>query len=526
VLQEYDKAPPLAKELSPAERALVKLGEWLRQWSKGEIEEDIVVSAISFPDRILAQGVAESDPQPLAARPGETQHTLRMVWGPDRGQTLALTTTTGGAEPLFDVLLASYPDRLVLASPRRQVKVELPNPGGRRLPLYLKYRVKRTMAGRQPFEMRVGTSMISHRHKPNATAFDFDLSFSPAFMLSFLHDGETTCMLADGILQISNELADLQVEAATGRLVEYRTKAVANFLSLSIRTEQLALQGEFQAIDGVLGAATAEYDSDPPWKSVAEFLVDELQFGASRSGLEEAEESLGALRKLLGLWTLPDADEVLAELDAGLAVDPQGSFCIPVPYASYTAEELRKPGSTYRRELVAKSILPVCRKLLPRTGWWWSEARDAALVWASSDPAAVGGLPGPADFPRAGPVGEFLTAAIHIFIDIPPGNAAARSKLPLHNTPAAARNDYYLPLLKGDSWLGRWVLSLASALRELDEEEQRALLLLLPPIVGYEAVVQGLTSLKSDYDEPVDRAILKILDRIGDARADSARREP
>lgn len=512
-LWEYEKAPPLAGELSPAEQAVLKLGEWLRHWSKGEVEEDVVVAAMIVPERFLEEPTQGNEQKPVAARPGETQFAFRMVMGPERGQTLALTATPGGGRPIVDALLASYPDRLVLVSPQRSTKVELPNPSGRRLPLYLNDGIKRTKAGQPRFEFSLGACVVAHRYKPNATAFDIEVKFSPAFMLAFAHSENTTGTLIEGIFRISNDEFDLQVEAATGRLVEYRSKVAGHAMSLTIRAEKLALQAEFRTIDGLLATATEGYNADSPWKSAAEFLVDELRYGASRSGLVEADESLGALRKLLSLWSPPDPADLFAEFDDGFFIlNSEDSFWIPSQPVVYTSEELWKPGSTHRRELVAKFLLPVCRELFPKTGWWWPEARDAALCWGTGDPALVAGLKEAAFFPRIGPVGELLMAEIDSCFQIGLRNAAVRSKMPRH--PAAPFRNDYRPLLQGDSWLGRWVLSLATALRRLDDSELRALVLLLPDFLPGEAVAQSLASLKSDSKIPVERMLPAILDRF------------
>ena len=274
-LQEHEQAPPLSVELSPSEKALLKLGEWLRHWSKGEVEDDIVVSARYVPDRILADALPDGAMQSLTAQPGELEYSLRMVVGPDRGQTLALTARPGPAAPFFDILVASYPDRLVLASPQAAEANRLVPNRGRRLPLSLLHAPNCSKEGTPQFDLWLGRHPdVATTQLRNATAFDLDVLLSPAYMLGNLPKDQTTCILSEGILTIGDALSALQVEAATGRLVEYRFADRNGAVSFSIRSEKQALAAEFRTIERTLATATAGYDSDSPWKSAAEFLVD------------------------------------------------------------------------------------------------------------------------------------------------------------------------------------------------------------------------------------------------------------
>ena len=63
-LREYAEAAPIAAKLPPAEQALLKLGQWVDRWARGETDEDIVMTAASVIDGVPLA----ANNQPLAAR--------------------------------------------------------------------------------------------------------------------------------------------------------------------------------------------------------------------------------------------------------------------------------------------------------------------------------------------------------------------------------------------------------------------------------------------------------------------------
>jgi hypothetical protein len=123
-VQEYDAAPPLAEELPPAKRALIKLQQWITRWSEGKSEEDLVFELA--PD--VRQGAVPS-PQPVR---------FRLVVSPERGQILSYSVQGRGTDsPIVSSTIAALPDRLVFASLHRQAQVTMPVSGDLRLELSL-----------------------------------------------------------------------------------------------------------------------------------------------------------------------------------------------------------------------------------------------------------------------------------------------------------------------------------------------------------------------------------------------------
>src|SRR5581483_10010482 len=71
-------------------------------------------------------------------------------------------------------------------------------------------------------------------------------------------------------------------------------------------------------------------------------------------------------------------------------------------------------------------------------------------------------------------------------------------------------NDYE-PLLSGNGWLSRWIVSLAEAARSLDEAELRALPALLEEGIVRELAANWLLILKEDPQQSVDHLVARML---------------
>ena len=123
-LREYDDAPPLSKEFSPEEKALLKLRDWIERWSRGEIDEEIVVTGST---RAKSPAAAE----PLDSRFPPLK--FRMVLTQNRGQTISLSALRPDGQSILDVLFGVDADRLVFAAPQCGVKLQLPNSAEDRL---------------------------------------------------------------------------------------------------------------------------------------------------------------------------------------------------------------------------------------------------------------------------------------------------------------------------------------------------------------------------------------------------------
>jgi hypothetical protein len=79
---------------------------------------------------------------------------------------------------------------------------------------------------------------------------------------------------------------------------------------------------------------------------------------------------------------------------------------------------------------------------------------------------------------------------------------------------AKAFRDDYGPFLADDSWLGRNMISLAEAVRQLDESEIRALVRLLPEDAHRREVADTLLLLKANPHSQVKELLPGMFDRL------------
>ena len=513
-LREYEDAPPLTKPFSPAEQALLKLREWLERWARGEIEEDLVVTAAS-----------QRNPTADSHSAFDRKLALRMVVSPNHGQTIRANITDIGGKPLSEILFVAYPDRLVLAAPQRKAKLILPNSAEKRLVFSVEGKAasERSLERdeSQPFRLSLGMG-LSTRSRPKPSPFEVKAECSPAFLTSLANSEASKATFHDGVCEFSCEFGSIQVDAATGRLIELKYIDDSEFYStITVRTEQDALKAELRGLEATLAAASVAYDAASPWKSVLEFFADEWLYGVRQEG-SEGIELVQALRKLIGLWNPPAPGSLFEPWDRMFSKDEK-LWYVPTQRAAWSYEGCREPRSLSRKNLAAL-LLPVYRRLVPKTGWLWPTGRDAALYWASGEDMPGAKLRDAVDSPEMGPLGDLFLGTNGSWFDIDLGEIAGRAGL--KRLAAAAFANDYRPLLAGDSWLGEWFLSLAKALRQLDEAELKALARLLPESSYRKAFVTSCLLLKEHPEKPLEQVLSPALDSLwADLIFESVRRE-
>jgi outer membrane protein assembly factor BamA len=559
-LWEYDDAPPLTKEFSPEEQALLKLRDWIERWGRGEIEDEIVVTATA---RAELPGAAGKPPDEIHRR-----LSFRMVLAPNRGQTMSVSALRPDGKSILDALFGVYADRLVFAAPQRRVKLQLPNSAKDRVAFSIGAKAapaKALARGDKYFRLTFGLGRSSFS-KPNPTAFEVDAGFSPAFAISLAHTDKPQCTLRDGVWEIRSESLELQFDAATGRLIEWRYTDDSDDVKVqvSICTGKDALESDRKTLEAALSQCTTAYDSASPWKSRLDFFLDCGCYFARQTewngltdriaaalahhdpespwatvnkigheiqeyviGDKGSAEGLRALRKLIHRWSPPALADPFEPWWAGNAPEPVELFWIPSHRAGWNYDDLLKPGSLSRKNFVARVMLPIYRELVPRTGWMWPAGRDAALYWAAQDRNPATRLRQYVSSPDIGPLGELLhgspdTLFLGMFdppiegelSDFNADLTENAGRIGLQRLLAHAFAKDYEPLLKGDSWLGQWCLSMAGALRELNESELRALARLLPDDVPREAIVQCLLQLRTGRDKPIKQVLPLALDAL------------
>jgi outer membrane protein assembly factor BamA len=501
-LHEYKDAPPLGADYSPAEHALLKLRDWLGRWAEGDIEEDVVATFDLAPHAVAKtlSGLGELLPEGWQLdKVRDMQATLRMVLGPNHGQTIALRVLGASGEPFLDIVFVAGPDRLVLADLARKAKLVLPRSTKPRLVFSVEGRSPSkhdSDSGESRFSFMVGMG-LSNKSRPCPSPFEVQSKFSSACMISFAHGEKSRSMFADGVLSIQDETSHIEIDAASGRLVEWRSQDDEDGWKLTVRAEKDALKHELERLRAPLAASAVAYDGDSPWKSLLEFIVDEWQYGASQASSGDLTASLAALHKLVHHWSPPGFEEVWGSDED--AREPHESFQVPSQLQGFNFDAVLTPRSRSRKNLVGM-ILPKYRRLVPETSWLWSAGRDAAVYWAASDDHE----------------GFRLHKLFLACLDWQLGQIIDRhAQHPGMEPPSAgAFAELWRPFLNDESWMGKWCLSLAQSAARLDEKEVEALVRFLPEPELQKTVADCVRVLRSDADQPIAELVQTALGRL------------
>ena len=411
----------------------------------------------------------------------------------------------------METVFGAYPDRLVLASPQRKAKLVLPNSAEDRLYVAISGKAASGKDPESPYRINLGAGW-STRSVPDPTPFEVRLDLSAVFMLGLAHDTDMQCLVDDGICKISNSAFEVEIEAATGRPVEFRVNSNPQNVSLTVRTQKQALDAELARLQGPLAASAASYDSTSPWKARLEFTVDELLFAAEQSHLVDELEWLRALPKLIHLWS-PPAIADLFEPAFQEIPETDAAFRLPTQRAGWSLGTILEPGSQARRLFIARSILPVYHRLVPPGGALWPVGRDLALQWGTDHLTPADRLWSPDLSVDMSPAAQLLMQLFDEHINSPLSMFVARESLQCLEL--AAIRQGLEPFLKGDSWSSQWLLSLAKALRGLDESElKNVLAILIGDDVVREALATSLALLRQTPEAPLQKVVLQVIDRF------------
>lgn len=509
-LHDYKDAAPLAKDLPPAEQALLKLRDWITRWGKGETGEDIVVEGTLEKTEIPRElRTWINGHQPAGPAPQNLDLHLRSVISPKHGQTIMVRAAPVKGQPFVDAVYAAFPDRLVVADLQRRAKLVLPKSTEGRLIFNVTGQAAKPRDDEHPFRLSFG--MGYKTSKSNPVPFEVQTDFAAVFVTSLAHFPKVRTTVAGGLVRIRDEDYVMEIDPATGRLVEFRWEGAKGGW-VTVRAERNVLSAELQRIDAALVGCREAYDPKSPWKSLAEFLVDEWVAVAGQAGSPEGLETLRAVQKTFRRWSPPALMELLEPWDR-LGPESDDSFRIPWHFPVHTGNDESPTGTRSSQNYAGRLVLPIYRQFVPRTGWMWPVGRDAALYYVSRTETPAAGLQDAAASGETGPLGKLLISAAELYLGLPAAAAAKAGRAPLGVE--AFRVDYE-PLLARDSWLGDWLLSLAEALRGLDDAELAALSRFLPEGESREAGAKALRMLKARPREPIEIVLANALDRLWD----------
>lgn len=505
-LREFEYAPPLDEPLLPEEQALLRVADWVARWQRNEVPEDLVITGM------IAAGPDEMGAEPgnQAASLGPTN--LRMVIAPRRGTILTAQLTARNSQPIADVVLASLPDRLLLGSPLRQEKLEIPHEGTVRLKVTgeMKGRVPELHDGRS-FLFNFGASLKSVSNM-EGSSLQIEMIVQPTVLLSMFQHEQIQFELEGDLLQIRRPDFKAMVEAATGKPIEIAWTDPESGSKLSIMAVTGALAAEQRQIDERLAGAESKFDPASPWRSACCFVLDDVAFAFD--GLVEAGDdaeswrqkavACRALRKLVHAWSPPSSGYL-----SGIWNKKDGTtshrFKLPRQDAEFEVEDLFAQGVPAHRRNLFGFLIGLMHHVLPKDGWMRPVCRDVLLAYGDGSVSTGFDLKEIAQSPATGPLGESMLARL--------GTSSAPQEGLNRLTLGGFRNDYQ-PLLAGDNWLSKLTLSLAEAARTLEEDELRALASLAEDAPTRDLLTKLLLTLKAKSDRPVAKSLAASFDEV------------
>jgi len=420
-------------------------------------------------------------------------------------------------ESLFlDEIVALQPDHLLLAAPQRRALLNFPHFSGNQSTLNIEGKCKgEPDEDGRPFQFKAGFSVKS-RNRPERPSLPVKLELAVPPILSVLSEDEVK-LARDGD-EWKLEHTDMpgvlaRLDAGTGRLIKFSGKispendeqGETTKCEFSLRTEEGAWKREIESLQAKFTGAK-EYDATAPWKSLAEFAADELIFAMRHQNLPaENIEAVDAARKLLCRWSVPKfADD--ESTNASGDVDDDAWFELPAEKVNWSFEKLT--ASPQSRKNGTPFVLRTYQRLVPRESWLAPAGRDVALYLASESQLPLDGLWTRVRSGDIGPLGCWLIGSF--FKDWKP--ALARESL-RDMTLEAFRKDYQ-PLLSGDGWLSKCLLSFADAARSLDEADLRAFASWIDDGIVREIAANWLLTLKDEPEKPVANGVSRMLDAL------------
>ena len=309
----------------------------------------------------------------------------------------------------------------------------------------------------------------------------FNLLFAPVACLSFAHRVEWHQSRQGSILTFeSGSGGRLSIDADSGRLVEFILPKDSDSQGSSLRV----VQGAFAAARTKIETEGADYpnrfDSRRPLDAMASFFVEELlQDGPlalaslDRIGSEEQSRAAVAVGQIFQHRILSPLDDAMSRLFTRY----RDAFAIPPEVTETSAEaELTNP------VIVATAVLVVANEVFPRGSWPWTTARETVFVLNNQGQDTGQELRRLYESSQVGPIGYLTIAELLAEINSP--YAAMFAQLGLQRLSAADfRKDVGL-LLEGDTALATCFQRMATALRQLPEENVRALAAVFPPKIG------------------------------------------
>lgn len=504
IISEHPRAAPLNAPLEPCEKALLKLRDWVMNWSEGVYDDELMADLVLNPSNTdESNAEARAEPSPVAKT-----YEIRVVTSPRNGQVISAQIKQAGKNAFAQTFIARD-QRAIVYSPLNATHLESPLSNKTQLKINIALlAVKPHSAIGRGMLVNFGLGVKS-LSSGTSTALALKLDLAPlAVLLGGNAFANVECKSEAGMISIRADGVDIQLDERTGRPVHFQVSS-KEFGTLHCRTGRGALRQEFDRQELLMADSQNVYDLKRPESSLAAYFIGESARLYNDRLTSEQQQSLAALLKLIRNWSIEPVSELLS--DSGGDVNLPEAFCLPkkqVQWAHPALSVLDFDGAG----TTAGYLLPIYQKLVPHSGWLWPVGRDSLFALIGRPMSTWEDIGQDNVVIDSGPLGHLTTAlALSAF------SGRASQKLANQGAKrlsAKAFQDDCAPLLAGDSWLGRNVLSLAEALRGLEAAEIEALVRLFADKSHRREIADSLLLLKADSKSPVRDVMLEVCEQL------------
>jgi hypothetical protein len=459
VLRELEAAPPLSSTLSPNETALQHFRLWLQGWPNRN--EDAVLTVQSHEDG-RTNGIS-----------------AELIVSPQKGVLIRVGTAHDSGSAADWVFYANS-GAMALFDERRREGIRIASKGWGGMQIKAGFGVDPDGTGR--FSINGGVWSM------NSVPFrNIDLQLVPAAFIRLAHDPGVDWQIDHGLLHGSSSNSVLQLDAGTGRLVEWRghsadsvgsmialTSGRSNVVSgfvLRFRTNAFA-----EAISEVMvttSGFTNHYEEQHPSSSVLAFLAQAAIHASLARRLTPTNVSAEVIAagasiymKLLDREFFAASEGLFGSVNSG---GEEAAFIIP-------PDEASAPNGASPLDFVAAWSLQHHGKLIASESWLGTTLSEIALGLSRRPDLAGKGWQRIATSPDTGPLACLMAAHC-----VNPQNARSFA---IEGLTRLSSEDFLhdcRPLRDGDGVLPVTLRNLLKRLASLDDSSIKSLAAILSP---------------------------------------------
>jgi hypothetical protein len=515
LVEEHEQVPALNEPLSETQQVFVKLAEWIRHWGTGESGYDLTIDV-----EIDLTNWREKKPEMPDTTPPDPTRAARVlprfVLSAERGVFGSIDVVDGNSVLKYRRTMLIDRQRFAMNAADRGMRIDR-NFTGRLVLDNALDPIRRAQDGENSEDapqlcmLRFGWGIKTKNDSPSVPVWK-NTRLSPAVAIVFANACEGHCKIREGRLQ--GEVADcrIDIDAETGRLIEYSVVDAGGQYRSSIRSAAGAFEQcvkEFnetaKGIPGCVGPHASR-------REMADYVIDEMSAMLGGMELDGGRRTLHAWCKLLENCNLPDSRDFLGPLNA---LSDSADDAFGMAGADWHAEfDISQgipidPNTVGIIAALSQHVLPFPQRL--------SRCFVDRLLMTCQDPRFSTTIARRSfqDFlqaPEAGPVSLAIGAWL-AHDTFPASSSTFARKAMSQMTSAAFVADCRL-LWDGDFYVSRLVLSLAEAVRQLEDAEIRALAGPWQDQAEVRAVLDALETLNDDRSQPVREILPRVAGRF------------